>query len=157
MTAVRYIRRENALGKLIRLPGGKRISEALEQANANLASIRGAWLIEMEASFQLIQGLLGAAARPSPEALAEAYQRSNEIGGLAGTYGLEAMGEACFSLCELLDNMIIEETWNVEAVAVHLHALHLLRSFTGDAEDNEVLLGLRKVAKFASGSATQSE
>ena len=151
MTAVRFIRRENALGKLLRLPGGERISQSLERANANLASIRDAWLIEMEASFRVMEGLLAGSGRPSQEALAEALQRSNEIGGLAGTYGLEAMGEACFSLCELLDNMITEETWSAEAVAVHLHALLLLKSFTGDAEGNEVLLGLRKVAKFAGG------
>ncbi len=150
MTAVRYIRRENLLGKLVRQPGGARISEVLEHCDANLAPLRDAWLSDMEASLLVIETLVGGS-RPSLEAMGEAFHRANEIGGLAGVYGLEAMGDAAFSLCELLDHLMTEDAWNAQAVAVHLNGLRLLRSITGPGEDNEVLQGLRKVTKFATG------
>ncbi len=149
MTAVRYIQYENRLAKLIRMPGGKKIGEALAEANANLETIRESGVAQVDETFSALETLLGGVARPPTETLKDAYNRANEIGGMAGTWGLEAMGDAALSLCGLLDRLIEEGGWAPEAVAVHMHALRRLRTTSGAAAERAVIDGLQKVAASA--------
>ena len=148
--SVRYFSRKSALAKLIRKPGGVRVGDAIEQATVNLDSIRDACIAEVDANLATIEQVLqDVPNRPPKAALTKAYTCSNEIAGMAGSCGLQALGDAAFSLCELIDRS--SASWSPEAVTVHLNAIRLLRRLgdTGGAAQREILEGLRKVATRA--------
>jgi len=153
MSKVRIFFRENPLARMVRGAGGVRFEEAVAQAHANLDSIREDCIAAVDTDIARLDLLLDRAMhRPDPVALSEAYQRSNAIAGVAGSCGMAELGEAAFSLCELLDRIMHSEGWNAQAAAVHLNAIKLLRSMAGAASGGPgraVLDGLREVAVHA--------
>ncbi len=150
MTSVRFIRRENPLAKMIQSPGGVRVSEALEQASANLDSIREKTIAEVDSDLSVIEQLLAQAVeRPATDTLKQAYRCCNTVAGMAGSCGLGGVGQAAFSLCELLDRLIHGGGWSHQGVLVHLNAMKLLRTDVGAAAEGPVLAGLRKVTVAA--------
>ena len=87
---------------------------------------------------------------PSRADIDQLYGYSNDLIGVAGVFSLNAVGDASYSLCELLDGLIETATWNWPAVEVHLNGLKLLRMLgenIGEAERDQVLAGLRAVTK----------
>lgn len=146
---------ENRLAKLIKLPGGKTVEEAMADAEANLESIRDKVLSAMDKKIQkLLDSATAVKADPSPEALTECYNISNEIFGLATTFGKAQMGEAAYSLCELIDRSKEAGKWSNPAFEAHMNALRLLR-FDETDEDREVrkvvLEGLKSVVTAVTG------
>jgi hypothetical protein len=120
---------------------------ALKDAKLNLEKLRLECIIEIDAKLGQIQQKFGRAeARPVDTDIDVFYRHSNDIVGMAGLFDLTALGEAAFSLCELLDRLKSADQWDWPAVEVHLSALTLLRRASPEAPENQhVLEGLRKL------------
>lgn len=148
---------ENRLSKLIKLPGGKTVEEATQDSETNMDSIRGKILTAMD---KKVQHLLDSAAAvtldPNPQALTDCYNVANEIFSLAGAYGKDQMGEAAYSLCELIDRSREAGKWSDPAFQAHMDALRLMRhdETEGGQEARKVVLaGLKSVVDAVTGPA----
>ncbi len=154
MTVTRR-RFENRLSKLIKLPGGKTVQEAMDDAEANMESIRDKVLGAMDKKvLQLLDSAAAVTADPNPEALTNCYNVANEIFALAGAFGKVQMGEAAYSLCELIDRSREAGKWSAPAFQAHMNALRLMRH--DDTEEGQearkvVLAGLRSVIDAVTG------
>lgn len=146
--AVRVIPYKNRLAKLIQMPGGKRIGEALAEARANLDQIADLCLGEIDSAIAAIQAAAGASERTA-QSFQAVYTASNDMIGLAGLFGREDLGKAAHSLCELLDRAGTWESCAPLALKVHVDSLVLLRhpDVLTPAQLSEILDGLVKVAQ----------
>lgn len=145
MSVVRHIPYVNRLAKAISIPGGKRVGQAIEDADANLKTIEVPTLEAVDAFIASIQRL---SARPEDaEGLSQIYRESNTVIGLAGVFGLKDLSAAAYSLCELIDSRPQDKGVEAKAMTVHVDSLRLLRQ--GDAIDpaqrQAMLDGLAKV------------
>ncbi len=147
MSEVKLIPWKSRLSKIIKQPGGVTVRGALKDAKLNLEKLRLECVVEIDAKLALMQQRFGhARERPSETEIDEFYRLSNDIVGVAGMFDLNALGEAAFSLCELLDRLKGAGQWDWPAVEVHLSSLTLLRHAKPDAPENQaVLMGLRKL------------
>lgn len=151
MTSVQFLFPENRLAKLVRQPGGIGPHQALAAASANLETISDDLLAGVDEQMQHIEAL-GAdpALAQDPALQAEMYQRSNLVAGMAGHCGRIELGQAAYTLCEVLDRFLGGAAWSAPAVLVHLDALKLLRTM-GEAAPEEdrkaVVQGLRQVTE----------
>ena len=147
MTEVKFIPWKSRLSKIIKQPGGTTVRGALKDAKRNVEKLRLECVAEIDAKLGMIQQKFGQAEqRPADADIDELYRNANDIVGLAGLFDLTDLGEASFSLCELLDRLKGSDHWDWPAVEVHLSALALLRRATPDAPENQnVLAGLRKL------------
>jgi hypothetical protein len=143
-------RPENRLSKVIWIPGGKTIAQALEDAQSSLDEIRAESLDVLRAKLEDIQ-ILGRKAEKNPNAgdVKALYLLSSEVLDTAGLFGLPELGQAAFSLCELLDRLGSRKTWNWPAVQVHLHGLLVLADpdKTPPEARQSVVEGLRQVCQ----------
>jgi hypothetical protein len=148
VTEPKFIPWKSRLSKIIKQPGGTTVRGALKDAKRNLEQIRRECIAEIDVKLGLIQKALGPTdARPEDAELDALYRLSNDIVGMAGVFDMAELGEAAFSLCELLDRLKTADQWDRPAVEVHLSALTLLRRATpGAPENQDVLNGLRKLA-----------
>jgi hypothetical protein len=145
-------RPENRLAKVIWVPGGKTIAQALDDAQANLDEVRQESLGVLRTKLEEIQTLGRKSANaPSSEAIEGLYNLSSEVLDIAGLFGLPELGHAAFSLCELLDRLKSKKTWNWPAVQVHLHGLLILADPDKTPPDGRqsVVDGLRQVSQRA--------
>lgn len=151
MSVVTRLRPVNPLAALIDKPGGLRVSEAVAAAEANLESVRDAALERLDAILAEMDACAAAVPGYAAATVDALYRLSNEIVGVAGVFGYPHMGEAAYSLCDLLDASRASETWRASAVGVHLRTLRLLRQQGGPAADplacQAILEGLRQVAQ----------
>jgi hypothetical protein len=115
-------------------------AEALARAAAGIEALRDESLTALDAAIASAD----AAARTAPPAADAVYKAAGEILELSGTYGLEALEKAAYSLCELVDDLRSNARWNGPAVAVHLEAMRLLRA-PGQAGSEAILEGLHAV------------
>lgn len=148
---VRHIPYKNRLAALIRAPGGSRVEDALAAAAANLEEIREPCVSEIDARLAFI---LEVAKRPIERGmLSELYTTANDIVGTAGLFGLTEMGQAAYSLCELIDRN--PESCDASALAVHVNGLRMLRQaeMLDPAQRADMLAGLEKVVQRCSTSA----
>jgi hypothetical protein len=143
-------RPENRLGKVVFLPGGKTIAQALDDAQANLEDIRSESLDLLRAKLEEIQAL-GRKSEKDPKAgdIEALYALSGEVLDIAGLFGLPELGQAAFSLCEVLDRLRSKKAWNWPAVQVHLHGLLVLADpdKTPPEGRQSVVEGLRQVCQ----------
>jgi hypothetical protein len=161
MTTVTRQFRQNPLTKLVLGHGGLTKAAAVTAADANLETIHDECVAEVDRDFDLLRR--SAAAPDIKSAVGtqrEIYAHANSIAGIAGCCGLGEMGEAAFSLCELVDRQIAAGAWNDDAVSVHINAMSLLRgldvSLTTE-NSRSMLDGLRSVALSAPlGPATET-
>ena len=143
-------RPENRLAKVVFMPGGKTIAQALDDALANLDEIRAESLELLRAKLEEIQALGRKSAKePKAADLATLYALSGEVLDIAGLFGLPELGQAAFSLCDLLDRLKSKKTWNWPAVEVHLHGLLILADPDKTPPDGRqsVVDGLRQVCQ----------
>ena len=141
-------RPENRLAKVIWVPGGKTIAQALDDAQANLDEIRLDSLGVLRAKLEEIQALGRKSEKaPSETDIQDMYNMSSEVLDISGLFGLPELGHAAFSLCELLDRLRSRKTWNWPAVQVHLHGLLVLADpdKTPPEARQSVVDGLRQV------------
>jgi hypothetical protein len=150
---------ENRLSKMITLPGGKTVEEATQDAESNMESIRDKVLTAMD---KKVQRLLDSAAAitvdPNPEVLTDCYNVANEIFSLAGAFGKEQMGEAAYSLCELIDRSREAGKWSDPAFQAHMNALRLMRhdeTEEGQEARKVVLEGLKSVVDAVTGPSSK--
>ena len=143
-------RPENRLAKLVWLPGGKTIAQALDDAQANLEEIRVESLDLLRGKLEEIQ-VLGRKSQegPSEAEIQVLYALSGEVLDIAGLYGLPELGQAALSLCELLDRLKSRKAWSWPAVQVHLHGLLVLADpdKTPPEGRQSVIDGLRQVCQ----------
>ena len=148
MSSATFQFRENRLAKLVLAPGGVSEPKAVAAAEANLATIKADCVAEVDRAFDLLKQSLAQVADDAASKRA-VYANANAIAGIAGCCGLGEMGEAAFSLCELVDRLVESSTWDKASIAVHLDALNLLRSLDEglSAEGRRSIVdGLRNVA-----------
>ena len=146
MSSVTMVPYENRLAKLVQQPGGLKITEALHQAEVNLESVRDECLQTVDEKLAEIERLHASAPKePTDEVVEQIYRAANEIHGLAGVFGLGELGEAAFSLCEIVDRLRTAGRWNGASVEVHLFALRLLRHPDEHSDRAAILDGLRQV------------
>ena len=147
-------RPDNRLAKIAFTPGGKTIAQALEDAQANVEAGRSESLETLRGKLAEIQAL-GRQAEQQPEVavIQQLYVLSGEVLDLAGVYGMAELGEAAFSLCELLDSLLARKAWNRPAVQVHLNGLLLLADPANAApeERRKIVEGLRQVSERVAG------
>ena len=148
MTAAKVFKVQNRLAKVVRLPGGKTVAEALKSADKRIESARETCLATLDAKI----GRLATYAEQGPSdpvaALDGLYRTADEIFGVAGAFGLRALGDAAYGLCDLAGRFQVEGPVSWQAIAVHVNGIRLLS--TGALPDPEVVLsGLREVrARF---------
>ena len=151
MSAVKIFTPPVKLAKLLRTPGGMRVSEAVERAGQGLESLKKDCLAEL-------QGVLDAAeacaARAGPDydaALAgELYAIVAKPIGVPSVCGLKSVDTALISLSDLLDYLKGQQRWDANAVTVHLRAFRLLLHTEGAADaagTQAILAGLQKVSQ----------
>lgn len=129
MGVVKVIPYVNRLAKAIAAPGGKRVGDAVADANANLMTIKEPCLEALDVLLAQI-GELSASRDPDATALNQMYEHANEAIGIAGVFGLPDLGKAAYSLCELIDSRPPGHGVGRRALDVHIDSLRLLR--TGD-------------------------
>lgn len=151
MSSVRFVFPKPKLAKLLKMPGGLPVAEALERAQANLETIRPTCLAELQALLELCQARF--------ETLGEA----NDDEGMAELYAIAVRGigggEVCqlptadivlTSLCDLLDHLRTSQRYDRPAIGVHIQAWRMLMA-TGEQPASAAMAdGLRKVsARYA--------
>lgn len=150
MSDVKVFKVENRLAKVIRLPGGRTVADALRGADTRVASIRDRCLISLAAKGLQLQRLSEQAkADQDANSLAALYATANDIYSIAGAFGMKEAAEAAYSLCDLLDNSPEREAINWPAVDVHVDGVRFLCSEAGAADTpmrGAIITGLREVA-----------
>jgi hypothetical protein len=148
VSVVKFIPYTNRLAKLIKLPGGKTVEQAMADADANLKEIEGPCLVVLD---ELIARIRGLAETPQPtvDDLDEIYARSNEIVGLGGVFGMKDLSAAAYSLCELVDRTRDRGGPDRQAMMVHVDSLRLMRmgGAIEEAERAKMLDGLASVVR----------
>ena len=142
---------ENRLSKSVVSRGGMSAAEALSRAQAAVEQVREPTLAEIDASLKEIYGLgaeLQGAEAAGEESLQRMYACANRVVAMGGVFGLGELGQAAYSLCELVSRFQTLDRFNWSMIRVHLDGLKLLRNPTEHpaAIRTEVLAGLRQVA-----------
>ena len=142
---------ENRLAKSIVSKGGMSAAEALSAAQKAVNEVREPTIAEIDANLREINVLgegMKAANAFDEEALQKMYVCANRVVAMGGVFGLDELGKAAYSLCELVSRFQTLERFQWSMIQVHLDGLRLLRN-PGDhaaAIREEVLKGLRQVA-----------
>lgn len=140
---------ENKLGKIAREPGGRRPEDAIRAAEGKVEGLRGSSTASLVEKAEQM-GVLAAKGRAENDAGAfnGIYDVSNAIYGLAGSFGLTALAEAAFSLCDLTDHFRTGAPASWPAIDVHVDGIRLLATLgdkAGAAGAESILDGLRRV------------
>jgi hypothetical protein len=152
MSSVRFVFPKPKLAALLRTPGGLPVAEAMEQAHANLLTIRPACLAEVQDLLEQAEAAFQAMGIEFDDAgLASLYAVAVRAIGAGEICGSPAVDAALTSLCDLLDHLRTHRRYDREAIGVHVQAWRLL--MTPDlpqAGADAVLDGLRRVsARYA--------
>jgi hypothetical protein len=154
MTNAVFIPWENKLGQIMREPGGVRVGEAMERADRNLESIKDECLGEMDKELAELEALCNEGGRhPEDPLKRRIYDISNDLVAVAGAFGLSELGQAAFSLCELVDRLRGLGKWSQAAVEVHLSSCRLLRQHAPGEDRSSVIEGLRSLTMRAAAIA----
>ena len=134
------------LSLLLHQPGGMTVAEASAAACARLRNMQPEAIASIDTMIARMAALGPSLAQgPDKAALDELYVLANAVFGIAGLFGLNAVGEVAYSLCDLIDRLRASGTWHPLAVQVHLNGLALARATGGDSA-HAVARGLRRVA-----------
>jgi hypothetical protein len=140
---------ENRLAKVVRAPGGRTVDQAVKAAETRIEAVREVSLASLIEKAETMAQIAAAGRRGEQAKPFDAiYDISNAIYGLAGAFGLTALAEACFSLCDLADGFRGGEEANWAAIDVHVDGVRLLASLgarVGKADAESILDGLRRV------------
>ncbi|HEY0650522.1 hypothetical protein [Phenylobacterium sp.] len=149
MSSARIFAVENQLAKVVKKPGGKTVDEHVKAAEVRIEGVRGATLASLVEKAEAMAGIAAAGRKaPDPKTFDAIYDLSNAIFGLAGQFGLKALAEAAFSLCDLADSFRGGEVVNWPSIDVHVDGIRLLATLGDRAEAagaESVLEGLRRV------------
>jgi len=142
---------ENRLAKSVSSRGGMTAAEALSAAQAAVEEVREPTLAEIDSSLQEIYGLgesMKVADAGDEAAMQRMYACANRVVAMGGVFGLAELGQAAYSLCELVSRFQTLDRFQYKLIQVHLDGLRLLRNPTDHPEAirKEVLAGLRHLA-----------
>jgi hypothetical protein len=156
---VRHIAVKNRLASLIKLPGGKKLKDALADAQRNLDVVKPECVNRIDELLAEIQLLSSGAGDPDAAVRERLYDLANQIVSLAGTFGLAGVGRAAYSLCELIDCTLDTGGCARGEVLVHIESLQLLRhpERLGAAGEAAVLDGLAKIIRHAQGRSARAQ
>jgi hypothetical protein len=147
MSIARFTVPKQRLAQLLRTPGGPPAAEALAAARDNLTVLKPQCVGELKALLEQAEKTFAGLKAYDEAALAELYDASVRGIGLGDLCGAGSVDVALHSLCDLLDHLQTQETYDAEAVGVHLRAWRLLITTELPPEGAEqVLAGLNKVS-----------
>lgn len=149
---------EVRLGKLLREPGGKPVAQAMRDAGAGLEGLRAECLMVLTQTLTQAEGVVGRSTGAfDGELVGEFYKIISSAIGAPSACGLQSIDTMLISLSDLLDYLKVNQTWEGNAVAVHLRAFRLLLHTEGardGAGGKAILEGLRQVSqRFARPTA----
>lgn len=131
MSAVRFIQNPSTLGRKIAAPGGRPIADVIASGQAAVDSMAPAGLQALDHAIAAIATALDerttTGAGLSEPVLERIYRQSADIHASAAVFGLADLGEAAWSLCELIDTGAGGLRTGRDAVVSHLNSLRLLR------------------------------
>lgn len=122
MTRARFFHPDVRLKRMLKEPGGIRVTDALDRADAAIESIRDVCLLAIDKKIAAISNL-----DRGEGAIDQRYVISNEIFAEAGVLGLAELSDVAHNLCELLsadNHAVVSE----RAVRVHVDAMRALRT-----------------------------
>ena len=139
---------ENRLAKTVVKKGGLSADEAIAAAEERVEQVRQPTLDDIDRGRAEISALAGGLGDGEPRALEGMYRQANQVVAVAGVFGLGELGEAAYSLCELISRFQTSGRFSRPMVDVHLDGLKLLRQPQDHSEAHraQVLSGLRQVA-----------
>jgi hypothetical protein len=140
---VRRFAATNRLADMIRVPGGKTVERALADGQAAVEQYRPVVIEDIDARIARLEALTAETAADGEAVYADALGVIEH----AGLFGLEAVGRAAYSLCELVERLRARSLWDAESVAVHVGAIRLLRGMADQngPESRALLAGLAAV------------
>lgn len=128
MTRVRKFFPDTRLRRMLNAPGGIRVSQALQQAQQEIAAIRDQYLPALDAKIDAI----GTCAESGEEdQIRRCYKLANEIFAEAGAFGLNDLSAVCYNLCDLL-NQETRAAVSQNIIKVHVDAMRALRTPQGE-------------------------
>lgn len=142
------IKPDNRLKNALSKTKGLSRNQAVKAATERLEVIRGISLEEIDRTLEEEIVVLSRDIRDAADPrVGELYAAANRIVAVAGIFELIELGEAGYSLCELITRLQDGGVWRREMVMVHAEAMALLRHPSAQPEAARAALkaGLRKI------------
>ena len=142
------IKPDNRLKNALSKTKGLSRNQAVQAATERLEVVRGISLEEIDRTLEEEIVFLSRDIKDVADArVAQLYSAANRIVAVAGIFELTELGEASYSLCELVTRLTDGGIWRREMVMVHAEAMLLLRHPAAQPEAARVALktGLRKI------------
>lgn len=151
MTAARTFKYVNRLAKALTKQSGLTLTEAVSRADVRLGDLRERTLEEIDQTVLRILELAQEVQRVDDPKVQEIYGAANRIIAMAGVFDRTELGEAAYSLCELITRFRAAGRWSSAMVAVHVDALQVMRQVQDHdpAHCKALREGLRKVVEAA--------
>ena len=150
MSEARVFKIENRLAKVVSLPGGKTVAEALRNADTRIESVRGDCLASLAEKGLRLQNLAEFAKCGSPQvAIAGIYSVANDVFSIASAFQMTELAEAAYGLCDLADDSRSPELISWAAIGVYIDGIRLLATVDGSEDPTTratIAAGLRAVA-----------
>ena len=145
MSDVGIYKEENQLSRLTRMPGGRSVGDALRAAQRRIEAVRERLSGHVARTCVQLRELAMDGRAGDRTAEENLYAAANHIFALAGVFGMTALSQAAFSLCDL---MTADEEAGVDwvAVDVHVNAIGLLVGLKGEADARKLVAGLRAIS-----------
>ena len=142
----RVFKVENKLAKVVRLPGGRTVAEAIGSADKRIAGVKDVCISAMQERVRRLAGLAESGRAGTARVLDEIYATANEILGLAGSFQMTELGQAASSLCDITDAFREGAPVSWPAIDVHVDGLRMLSVEACKPDDRQrILIGLLKV------------
>ncbi len=140
-----------AIADQIRLPGGKKVGEAVAAADAALDDQRAA---AVEGLIQGVERLEALCREPSDDGFASVYPLAANLAGTAGFFETGPFYRAVYSLCELTEKLGAAGRRDWSSVDVHVRSLRLILTtgFQDGPEAKAMLDGLAALVRRVDGS-----
>jgi hypothetical protein len=146
----------NRLAKMVGSKGVSR-SSAIQRAQANLVSMRDEGVAYINLN---LDGLIAAFVAPSDDKAKQAetlYEFSDAISSTAKVFGMEDLGNAAYSLCQLLSDADPERGANRGAVKAHIDGMQILRKMSGAGDVEGANIILQNLSQLVSHFAPQRD
>lgn len=144
---VRTFKYVNRLAKALGRRSGLTLQEAVTAADERLEVLRERSLREVDRTILDIAALAQAAKSLDDPRVQQIYVAANRIVAIAGVFEKDELGEAAYSLCELISRFRAVERWSSDMVAVHVDALQAMRAAQSHTAAHRAALreGLQRV------------
>jgi hypothetical protein len=150
--AARLFKVRPAIADHIRLPGGKKVGEAVAAADAALDDQRAS---AIEGLVQGVERLEALCRDPSDDGFVAIYPIAAHLAGTAGFFETGPFYRAVYSLCELTEKLGAAGRRDWSSVEVHVKALRLILTtgFEDGPEAKAMLDGLAALVRRVEGAS----